>query len=63
MDADQSENEFSWILKQKNYSYFFKIKKKHGKIDAAGGTPSELKLKEYEGDVDIPYKLFSGPHM
>ena len=63
MDAGQSENEFSWILKQKITRNFLKLKKKHGEIDAAGGTPSELKLKEYEGDVDIPYKLFSGPHM
>ena len=39
-------------LKQKITRNFLKLKKKHGEIDAAGGTPSELKLKEYEGDVD-----------
>ena len=31
--------------------------------DATGGIPSEMKLKPHEGDLDMPYKFFSDPHM
>ena len=50
---------FPRVLKQKITRNFFNLKKNM----VPDVIPSESKLKSYEGDRDIPYKLFSEPHM
>ena len=54
---------FPRVLKQKITRNFFNLKKTWRSRVVPDGIPPESKLKPYEGDRDIPYKLFSGPHM
>ena len=53
----------SSVLKQKLLVIFFNLKKTWRFRAAPDGIPSGIKLKPYEGDLDMTYNVFSGPHM
>ena len=63
IQSGQSETNFPLGFKTKNTRNFFNLKKTWRSRVVPDGIPPESKLKPYEGDRDIPYKLFSGPHM
>ena len=63
IQSGQSETNFPRVLKQKITRNFFNLKKTWQSRVVPDAIPSESKLKPYEGDRDIPYKLFSEPHM
>ena len=63
VQTGQSENEFSLGFKIKITRNFFNLKKTWRFRAAPDGIPSGIKLRPYEGDLDMTYNFFSGPHM
>ena len=54
---------FPRVLKQKITRNFFNLKKTWRFRAAPDGIPSGIKLKPYEGDLNMDYNFFSEPHM